>query len=124
VNGSLQPTDISIIDFNIKAMKKGPKKNMSMQNLLLSIKINNDEPVKPCSNYTSRYDKENFNEKYIKMAQSNRSFLEMVSPKGMGTSLSKLKSFNKSKDLKTYPQLTSVKSISKFDVSSPRVLNQ
>jgi hypothetical protein len=105
-------------------MKKGPKKNISMQNLLLSIKINNDEPVKPCSNYTSRYDKENFNEKYIKMAQSNRSFLEMVSPKGMGTSLSKLKSFNKSKDLKTYPQLTSVKSISKFDVSSPRVLNQ
>jgi hypothetical protein len=56
-------------------MKKGPKKNMSMQNLLLTIKVNNDEPVKPCSNYTPRYDKENFNEKYIKMNQTNRSYL-------------------------------------------------
>lgn len=64
-----------IIDFNIKDMKKGPKKNMSMQNLLLTIKTNNDEPVKPSCNYTPRYDKENYNDKYVKMSQSNRSFL-------------------------------------------------
>lgn len=31
-----------IIDFNIKGMKKAPKKNMSMQNLLLSIKTSTD----------------------------------------------------------------------------------
>jgi len=38
-------------------MKKGSKKNMSMQNLLLSIKVKDDEPVKPCGNFTPRYDK-------------------------------------------------------------------
>jgi hypothetical protein len=106
-------------------MKKGPKKNMSMQNLLLSIKVKEEEPVKPCSNFTPRYDKENFGEKYIKMSQSNRSFLEVISPKtATGTSLSKFKSFNKSKDLKVYPQLQNVKSISKFEVASPRMINQ
>lgn len=57
-------------------MKKAPKKNMSMQNLLLSIKTTSDEPPsKQCCNYTPRYDKENYNDKYIKMTQSNRSFL-------------------------------------------------
>lgn len=86
--------------------KSGSKKNMSMQNLLLTIKVN-DEPVKPCSNFTPRYDKENYNDKYLKMTQTNRS------------------SFNKSKqDLKPYPNLASMKSISKFEVGSPRVLNQ
>lgn len=109
-------------------MKKGPKKNMSMQNLLLTIKINTEEPSsKQCCNYTPRNDKENFNEKYIKMTQSNRSFLEIISPKGVstGSSLSKLKPLNKCKnDLKMYPTLSSVKSVSKFEVSSPRVVNQ
>lgn len=40
----------------------------------------------------------------------------MISPKnGSGSSLSKLKSFNKSKqDLKPYPNLASMKSVSKF----------
>jgi hypothetical protein len=39
-------------------MKKGPKKNMSMQNLLLTIKINTDEITnKQCCNYTPRNDK-------------------------------------------------------------------
>lgn len=54
--------------------KSGSKKNVSMQNLLLTIKVN-DEPVKPCSNFTPRYDKENYNDKYLKMTQTNRSFL-------------------------------------------------
>lgn len=114
-----------IIAFIIKLMRKGPKKNMSMQNLLLSIKVKDDEPVKPCSNFTPRYDKENFGEKYIKMSQSNRSFLEVISPKtATGASLSKFKGFGKEKNLKVYPQMQSVKSMSKFDVASPRTVSQ
>lgn len=100
---------------------------MSMQNLLLTIKVKDDEPVKPCSNFTPRYDKENFGEKYIKMSQSNRSFLEVISPKTVtGASLSKFKSFNKSKqEFKPLVQVSSNgKSVSKFEVQSPRMISQ
>jgi len=49
------------------------------------------------------------------MSQSNRSFLDVISPKtATGASLSKFKSFNKSKDPKVYPQLQNIKSIGKF----------